>query len=285
MGDIYAFNSQSDIDRVAQSVRETESRFISDGSMPGTDANIYFVEITAIVVDTGSKQAKGKQVLFDADTGDYVEATGGWIFDDDDETVMAQGDIYSPNEMAVGDVVQAIRNTDESDTTDFIAIPIGGAGAQRPIIKTAGVLAFGAILDSIIGQDVKTEFTETQFFQAIMPWGAAVDLPDDYVFTADVDSSGVYYTETYPTAMWAIPTGAYPSADGFANFIIYDAPSDGATQLYNTGGAPILYKLVLDDFDFASASTASKAYYSGLPFPVSFDVKQQKFYFVSPVVK
>jgi len=285
MADIYAFTSQSDIDRVAQSVRVTESRFISNGDITGNDATIYFAEITEVVDDTESKQAKGEQVVFDAETGEYTTVDDGWIFDDDDESENNQGDIYSPNDMAVGDVVQIIRYTDESDTTDFIAIPIGGAGAQRPIIQTAGVLEFGAILDSIIGQNVEKAFTEITDFRALMPWGEVAILPDDFVFTADIDSTGIYYTEAYPTSMWAIPTGSYPSADGYTVFKIYDSPSDGGNVVYDSSTATTSYNLVLDDFDFGIASTASKAYYAGLPFPCSFDAVQQKFYFFSPVVK
>ncbi len=279
--DIYAFSKESDLDRIAQSVQKTESRIITGGGMDGNEDTIYFAEITSIVADTDSKQAKGKQVLFDASTGDYTDAEN-WIFDDDNETVNKQGDLYSAIAMAVGDVVEVKKHTDSSDTTDFVAIPIG-AGAQRPIIQTAGVLTYGATLESIISKAVDTEFTEAQEFKAIMPWGDAVDLPADYIFTADVDSSGAYYTEAYSTSMFAIPSGAYPAATGYTSFKIYDSADTGGTVLYDSSG-PGTYKLLLDSFDFANAETPAKSYYSGLPFPASFDVSQKAFYFISPLV-
>ena len=281
--DIYAFNSQSDIDRVAQSVRVTEGRFITGGGMLGEDTFPLFAKITSIVADTDNKQAKAIQVVPDASIGDYAEPTDPWIFDADDTSNFGQGDIYSTMSLAVDDVVQVFRYKDKSDESEFISIPVG-AGVQRPIIQTAGVLAFGAELESIISKDVKEEFTETQSFRALLPWGETVILPDDYIFTADVDSSGTYYTEVFPVNMYVKPLESYPAATGITQFEIYESGIDTSLQLYNTATATTLYKLILADFDFPNASTPAKDYYNGKMFPVSFSVEDKAFYFISPLV-
>ena len=281
--DIYAFDSQSDIDRIAQSVRVTESRFITGGGVLGNDAFPLFAKIVSIVDDTGSKQAKAIQVVVDASIGGYAEPDDPWIFDADDTSNFGQGDIYSASAIEVDDVVQVFRYKDKSDESEFISIPVG-AGVQRPIVKTSGVLTFGAELESVISQDIKTEFTEPQTFVSLLPWGSVVALPDDYIFTADVDSSGVFYTEVFPTNMYVKPLESYPAATGITQFEVYESGIDTSLELYNTATATTLFKLILADFDFVNASTPAKDYYSGKMFPVSFSVEDKAFYFISPLV-
>lgn len=283
---IYAFGTEDDFDRNIISIQKTERREISNGDITGTDGFPLFAKITSIVDGTNSRQAKGLQVLLDVSTAEYEE--DGWIFDVDDtdfDPALRQGDIYSGHDMAVDDVVQVFRYKDKSDTSDWIALPIGGAGSERPIIKTAGVLAFGATLESIISQVVKTEFTEVQVFVGYYPWGNTVTLPANYVFTADVDSSGAFYTEIFPSTMYVKPLESYPAAIGFDVFDVYSANTVTSTKLYNsaTDGS---FKLLLSGFDFVNASTAAKNYYNtaNILFPVSFSVVDQAFYFTSPII-
>lgn len=284
--DIYAFGSEADFDRNIRSIQVTESRSISDGDVTGTDGFPLFAKITSIVDGTNGRQAKGLQVLLDVSTAEYEE--DGWIFDIDDtdfDSALRQGDIYSGHDMAVDDVVQVFRYKDKSDTSDWIALPIGGAGSERPIIKTAGVLEFGATLESIISQVVKTEFTEEQLFVGYYPWGNTVPLPDNYTFTADVDSTGAFYTEIFPSTMYVKPLESYPAATGFDVFDVYSANTITSTKIYNSV-TDVSFKLLLSGFDFANASTAAKAYYNtaGVLFPVSFSVVDQAFYFTSPII-
>ena len=285
-GDIYAFDNEDDFDRNIQSIRVTEGRSISNGVINGTDGFPLFAKITSIVDDTNDRQAKGLQVVFDVSVEGYTEC--GWLFDVDDtagDASARQGDIYAGHDMAVNDIVQVFRYKDKSDTSDWIALPIGGAGSERPIIKTAGVLAFGATLESPISQTIKTEFTETQQFKAYYPWGIALSLPDDYVFTADVDSNGVYYTEVFPQSIYVKPLEDYPAATGFDDFQIYAGATDTSTLLFDsTVSNPNGFKLILSGFDFANASVFAKRYYNGVMFPASFSIEDQDFYFISPLV-
>lgn len=284
--DIYAFNNEGDFDRNIQSIRVTEGRSISNGAINGSDGFPLFAKITSIVDDTNDRQAKGLQVVFDVSAEGYTEF--GWLFDVDDtegDASARQGDIYSGHDMAVDDIVQVFRYKDKSDTSDWIALPIGGAGSERPIIKTAGALAFGATLVSIISQTVKDEFTETQQFRAYYPWGTTIALPDDYVFTADVDSTGAFYTEVFPQSIYVKPLESYPAAAGFDNFQIYAGATDTSTLLFDsTTSNPNGFKLLLDGFDFANASTPAKDYYENVMFPASFSIEDQDFYFISPLV-
>ena len=284
-GDIYAFDNEDDLDRNIRSIRVTEGRSISNGAINGTDGFPLFAKITSIVDGTNDRQAKGLQVVFDVSVEGYTEY--GWLFDVDDtdgDASARQGDIYAGHDMADNDIVQVFRYKDKSDASDWIALPIGGAGSERPIIKTAGVLAFGATLEGIISQTVKTEFTTPQSFRAYYPWGIGPDLPDNYVFTADVDSSGTYYTEVFPQSIYAKPREDYPAATGFANFQIYAGATDTSTLLFSNTGNPNGFKLILSGFDFANASLFAKRYYKNRMFPASFSVADQAFYFISPLV-
>jgi len=286
--DIYAFSDEGDFDRNIQSIRITEGRTISNGVINGTDGFPLFAKITSIVDGTNSRQAKGLQVILDASIGDYAE--DGWLFDVDDtagDASARQGDIYSGHDMAVNDVVQVFRYKDKSDTSDWIGLPIGGGGgSERPIIKTSGALAFGATLESIISQTVKTEFTEAQSFLGYYPWGLTAILPDDYVFTADVDSTGAFYTEVFPSTMYVKPLESYPADTGFDDFQIYESATTSSNLLYDSTINIIKFKLLLSGFDFANASQAEKDYYDStdLLFPVTFSVSDQAFYFISPLV-
>lgn len=284
--DIYAFSEEGDFDRNIQSIRVTEGRTVSNGAINGAFKFPLFAKITSIVDGTNSKQAKGLQVILDASIGDYAEQ--GWLFDVDDtdgEASARQGDLYSGHNMAVDDVVQVFPYKDKSDTSDWIALPIGGAGSERPIIKTKGVLTFGATLESIISQTVKDEFTETQQFLGYYPWGLTATLPDDYVFTADVDSTGAFYTEVFPSTMYAKPLESYPAATGFDDFEIYESATTSSNLLLDAG-ATGSFKLILSGFDFANASQDEKDYYNSpnILFPVTFSVADQAFYFISPII-
>ena len=275
---------QAQIDRLARSLRITEKRISSSGTM-GAQSNVpIYAIVTEIISTTGKHEAKGDQVYYDLDTKEWVVVANGWSFDEDNDTAIGQTNLYSDAELDVGDVGEVVDFQDNTERERwYFKKPSGGS--ERPIIKTAGVLAFGATLESIIGHVVKTEFTETQQFLAYYPWGTTIALPDDYVFTADVDSNGVYYTEVFPQSIYVKPREDYPAAAGFDNFQIYAGATDTSTLLFDsTVSNPNGFKLILDGFDFANASIFAKRYYNGVMFPASFSVADQDFYFISPLV-
>jgi hypothetical protein len=277
---------QAQIDRIARSLRITETRISSSGKM-GAQPNVpIYSEVIEVISDTGSHEGKAKQVYYDLDTSAWVDAANGWTFDEDDtDSPTAQTNIYSDAELEVGDIGEVVDFQDNTERERWYFKKAVAGGAQRPIIKTAGTLAFGATLESIISQTIKNEFTEAQQFLAYYPWGTTIALPDNYVFTADVDSSGAYYTEVFPQDIYVKPLESYPAAAGFDDFQIYAGATDTSTLLFDsTISNPNGFKLILADFDFANASQAEKDYYEGIMFPVSFSVEDQDFYFISPVI-
>jgi hypothetical protein len=189
--------SQSDGQRIAQSVRFTESRSITNGAFNEGLEGPFYAEITSLVSETDDKQAKGEQRVYEGASLSFETPTSPWVFDIDNTTAQGQGDIFSDQALTVGDIVEVVPYVDSDGTATWI-VRRGGGTASRTIIKTAGALTYGAILENITTQTVKQEFTEAQSFKALLPWGSTIDLPDDYVFTADLDGDNVYYTETYP---------------------------------------------------------------------------------------
>lgn len=277
---------QAQIDRIARSLRITETRILKSGTM-GAQPNVpIYVIITEIISTTGKHEAKGDQVYYDLDTKDWVIAANGWTFDEDSETATGQTNLYSDAELEVGDIGEVVDFQDNSERERWYFKKSAAGGSERPIIKTAGALTFGATLESIISQTVKTEFTEAQSFLGYYPWGLTATLPDDYVFTADVDSSGAFYTEVFPSTMYVKPLQSYPADTGFDDFEIYESATTSSNVLYDSITNSIKFKLLLSGFDFANASDAEKDYYNStdLLFPVTFSVSDQAFYFISPLV-
>lgn len=277
---------QAQIDRIARSLRITETRILKSGTM-GAQPNVpIYAEVIEVISTTGKHEGKAKQVYYDLDTSSWVDAANGWTFDEDNDTsATAQTNIYSDDELELGDIGEVVDFQDNSERERwYFKKPSGGS--ERPIIKTAGVLAFGATLESIISQTVKTEFTEPQSFLGYYPWGLTATLPDDYVFTADVDSTGAFYTEVFPSTMYVKPLESYPAPTGFDDFEIYESATTSSNVLYDSITNSIKFKLLLSGFDFANASQAAKDYYDStdLLFPVTFSVSDQAFYFISPLV-
>lgn len=279
---IYGLN-QNQVDRIARSLRITETRDPSSVLFTDTLSRPVYVEVIEVISDTDGLEGKAVEKIYDLEAKAWVTNTYGFIFDEDSEESNAQTNIYSDEALTVGDIAKVEDIPDASERERWFVKKIEG-GADRPIIRTASVeFPFGAIMNSIFSPVAKTEFTEEQQFVAFHPWGSTSVLPDNYTFTADKDVSGAYYTEAYPTSMYCIPLSSYPAATGFSNYRIYSGASSTSDVIFNsaTGSA---YKLILEDFDFANASAAAKAYYSNKVFPCSFDVAQQAFYFISPLV-
>ena len=135
------FDARSN-DRIAESVRLTEERFISDGVAGGPDTPPYYAKITALAqtdeeVDI-PKRGKGIQFYYDSDAYKYLEVgDSGWIFDDDSEAPERTGDIYSETNLTVGQIVEVIPYHDRTATGNqmqWLVQPSGG-GAERPIVN------------------------------------------------------------------------------------------------------------------------------------------------------
>ena len=277
--------TQAQINRIAQALRKTEARSPLSGRLSNVPNIPIYAEVTEVISGTDNHEGKARQKYYDLDSGEWVDADNGWVFDEDDDGASSQSNIYSDSELQVGDIGEVVDFKDNTDRERWFFKKPAAGGAQRPIIKTAGTLAFGAILESITGQTIKEEFTEAQTFLAYYPWGTTAALPDDYVFTADVDSTGAYYTEVFPQSIYAKPLQSYPAAAGIDDFRIYAGASDTSALLFDSiVSNPNGYKLILDNFDFANASQAAKDYYKNQIFPASFSVVDQAFYFISPLV-
>lgn len=282
---IYAFSSQSDLDRIAESVKKTESRESLNPDFLRISQGPFFARVTSIVSDTDSKRAKAVSLVYDIDSHGLIVPSNSFVYDSESTLTTAQRDIFSDTALSVDQDVELMPYADSTGEVEWLVRKSGGA--QRPVIKTAGDLAFGAELEGINGV-IKSEFTSTQFFRALLPWGDTVDLPDDFIFTADIDtvsSSGTtYYTEAWPTSMYAFPEGSYPAVEGYTTFKIRSSNVETSTLLYDSSAANQAFNLILDNFDFANASTAAKNYYLNFGFPVSFSVVDQAFYFTSPLI-
>ena len=286
MAKIFGFAEQSDLDRVGQSVRFTEARSNGNPDFLEISQGPFFAKVTSIVTGTDNKRAKAVSIVYDISTHSLEVPSNSFLYDSDSSLTTSQRDIFSNSALTVDDEVEVIKYTDATGEVEWLVRESGG-GAQRPIIQTAGTLAFGAELEGINGV-VKSEFTSTKFFHALLPWGASVPLPSNFIFTADVDnvslSETTYYTEAWPTSMYAFPEEVYPSADGITDFEIRSANVATSTCLYDSATASQSFNLILDNFDFANASTAAKTYYLNFGFPVSFSVVDQAFYFTSPLI-
>lgn len=284
-GPIYAFSSQSDLDRISQSVRDTEARTSLNPDFFSNKRGPYFARITALVDDTDGKRAKGISLDYDISLLALASSSSSFPYDSISKETSAQHDIFSNTALTVDDEVELIPYVDATGEVEWLVRESGGGGAQRPIIQTAGVLAFGGELEGL-NKVVKTEFIETTLFKALLPWGDTVNLPDDFVFTADIDTVSLpqtqYYTEAWPTSMYAFPQEIYPSAAGITDFQVRSSNVETSTLLYDSDTGS--FNLILDNFDFANASTAAKQYYTNFGFPVSFSVVDQAFYFTSPLI-
>ena len=135
------FDARSN-DRIAESVRLTEERFISDGVAGGPDTPPYFAKITALAQDESEqdlpRRAKGILFYYDSDAFEYLEVENGWIFDDDSEDPNRTGDIYSETDLTVGDIVEVLNYHDRTATGNQMAWLVrssGGGGAERPIVN------------------------------------------------------------------------------------------------------------------------------------------------------
>lgn len=277
--------TQAQINRIAQALRKTEARSPLSGRLSNVPNIPIYAEVTEVISGTDNHEGKARQKYYDLDSGEWVDADNGWIFDEDDDGASSQSNIYSDSELQVGDIGEVVDFKDNTDRERWFFKKPAAGGARRPIIKTAGTLPFGAILNSAINQTIKEEFTELQIFKAYYPWGTSIDLPSNYVFTADIDENGVYYTEVFPQSIYVKPLQSYPAAAGFDDFRIYAGASDTSTVLFDsTASNPNGYKLILENFDFANASQAAKDYYDGQIFPASFSIPDQNFYFISPLV-
>ena len=204
---IYAFSKASDLPRVSNSVRFTEARTIGGGEIGGFDTPPFFVKITSIIEETGSKQAKGVAVLFNGTTGAFVVPEKGWVFDADNEGVYGQENIYSTSAMAVDDIVEVVQYVDTTNVSQWLVMPSATSGAERPVIMAAGdEYEFGAIITSPVDDTAIKEFTaeESISFKTLLPWGSVADVPDDFKFVGDLVGN-TYYTESYPKTIWCRP--------------------------------------------------------------------------------
>ncbi len=188
------FNKESN-ERIAQSVRLTEKRFENAVGQGGPDTPPFFAKITALVDDTGKKQAKGIQYIYNPVSKAKVEAVDAWIFDDDSEETLATGDIYSDTKMKVDQIVEVVRYSDRDDSGTLMEwlVQTGGGGAQRPYINilssTAPDTYSGDLLtsptdDTVIEAGIEIKALQVQF--------GAIELPLE-TFSDVVD--GVYYVQ------------------------------------------------------------------------------------------
>ncbi len=288
------FDARSN-ERIAESVRLTEERFVSDGVVGGPDTPPYFAKITALAqteaMEDNPKRAKGMLFYYDSDAFEYLEVEGGWIFDDDSEDQNRTGDIYSEVDLVVDDIVEVVRYHDRTATgnqMEWLVQPSGGGGAERPALMVSGsVYEFGAIVTSPVNRTAVTEFTvgNEPSFQGILPRNGytdlsfTADLPPDFVFVGDLftaGSSNTYYTESYPSTVWAKANSAY-AVGGIVSFDILD----GRSAIANVLPHPIAAKLILQGY--TGGSTASDDYFTSKYFAVSFDFGDGNFYLDHPV--
>ena len=288
LDDIYAFSSQSDIDRIGVSVKTTEGiNNVGGTSNGGFNVNATFAKITALRASTGGKQATGIEYIYDSDTWTKIEDTSPTVYDDDDSTSLKSGDIYSDTAMKVGDIVEITPYVDkalkvnQADNMQWLA-RIGGGGAERPVIMAAGdEFTYGAIITSPTDETATTEFEASDgiTFKTLLPWGAVADVPDDFKFVGDLVGT-TYYTESYPKTIWCRPNETYPTSGGITNFDLLDSKSQTATEFATPVGA----ELILDDFDNINASTQSRGYFSGKLFACSYNFNDGNFYLDFPLI-
>jgi len=188
------FNKESN-ERIAQSVRLTEKRFEGAVDQGGPDTPPFFAKITALVADTGDKQAKGIQFIYNPSTRAKVEAVDPWIFDDESEEILATGDIYSDTAMTVDQIVEVVRYSDRDDSGTLMEwlVQSGGGGAQRPYIHIlsstapdtyAGDLLTSPTDNTVLEADIEIKALQVQF--------GAIELPLE-TFSDIVE--GVYYVQ------------------------------------------------------------------------------------------
>ena len=300
LDEIYAFNSQNDIDRLSLSVKKTEGRFNAGGDSGGGGNIAVFAIITALVdeineVPTGGKVAKGKEYIYNSDTFKLSLAPDPMIFDELDETLRKTGYIYSSAPMKVGDLVEVFTYVDLDLKEDQInnmqwLARISGGGAERPVIMSAGeTFEFGAIITSPENLTPIKVFTEEDAvsFTGIMPWSNingfhTVELPRDFIYVGDLNGS-IYYTESYPRTLWAKPLDSYPLTGGITSFEILDSCSDTANVLLSTASDPVTSELILSGFDNGSAREVAQSYFVGKYFPCSYDYVSKNFFFTHPI--
>lgn len=289
--ELYGFHNESDIDRISLSVRKTEARTRGGGFIDGFDLPPYFAKITELVDGSDGKRAKGIQVIFNSTSLSYIDAPGGWVFDDDDTTINGEGDIYNDTAMTVDQIVEVSRYNEEVEKADKMAWLVpkasGGGGAERPAIITQGAtFEFGAQITAPNDATPITEFTDGQYqFKALLPWGDDIALPDDFKFVGDLFGT-TYFTESYPKSIWAKPNETYPTSGGLTDFRIYDSASvDNGTLLYNSQDVGNDAELILENFANGSASVESREYFDEEIFPCSYNPADGNFYFTHPLFK
>lgn len=311
LDDIYAFSSQSDIDRLSLSVKKTEGRFNVGGGGGGGESIVTFAKVTEIVeeitievdgeeetLETDQKVAKGIEYIYDSDTFSLSEAPDPLIFDEDDTTLRKTGYIYSDTAMKIGDIVEVFKYVDialkENQKNNMQWLKRSSGGAERPVIMSAGELfEFGAIITSPTDLAPIREFTEEDAvsFASIMPWSNTngthtADAPEDFIYVGDLQSSilgPVYYTESYPKTLWAKPLDSYPLTGGITSFDILDSCSDTANILLSSSSEDVTAELVLAGFDNSEASTTVQEYFINKFFPCSYDHVSGNFFFTHPI--
>jgi len=188
------FNKESN-ERIAQSVRLTEKRFEGAVDQGGPDTPPFFAKITALVADTGDKQAKGIQFIYNPSTRAKVEAVDPWIFDDESEEILATGDIYSDTAMKVDQIVEVVRYSDRDDSGTLMEwlVQSGGGGAQRPYIHIlsstapdtyAGDLLTSPTDNTVLEADIEIKALQVQFGTIELPLETFSDIVE-----------GVYYVQ------------------------------------------------------------------------------------------
>ncbi len=281
MTEVYGFGSQDDISRISASVRKTESRFISNGIQGGDDFQQLFVEVTELVEDSGGKEVKAIQRVYDGPTRSYIAPPNPFVFDKDNTTAYGQDNIFSASKLKVGNVVEIIPYVDATGKVQWLA-RVSSGGAERPAIISGGDdFEFGAILESPVSSTATKEFEAADgiSFKSLLPWGLSVDVPNNFRFVGDLFGTE-YYTESYPKTIFCRPKETYPVAGGFTNFEILDSNSNTATILPKNLAA----ELILDNFDNVNASTGSRGYFNNKIFPCSYDFNDENFHFYYPII-
>lgn len=269
----YLYGSEQDFDDAKRATRIVLGIDTTSGAQLSKAGGIVYAEVTELRAGKNNKQAKAELRIFNATTQAFEAPTRPFYFDSDNAATAdaTTTDIFSSDDLTVGEVYEIIPYGDSSESEQWMAKPKGGGGTPSIWITTDNTglsFADGAQYDFPSGTG--TALTVDDAYYIATPWNTRIAAPNNY-FGYFVQDGNDWYHQI--EKFYVKPSANYPSGAGagITTFTCYLNKADTSLNLGTNTAFPAGIKVLLAGFDNVNAGTNSLNYFNGKVFPASYD--------------
>lgn len=128
----YLYGSEQDFDDAKRATRIVLGIDTTSGAQLSKAGGIVYAEVTELRAGKNNKQAKAELRIFNATTQAFEAPTRPFYFNSDNAATAdaTTTDIFSSDDLTVGEVYEVIPYGDSSESEQWMAKPKGGGGAS-----------------------------------------------------------------------------------------------------------------------------------------------------------